>query len=78
MLSLVDRLELKIEHEAFKEYEENGKLSWNSLGDRQVRQQFNQIKCNNLLNIFSLVYCKPQVRNEIKLLYNDNILFPLH
>lgn len=33
MLSLVDRLELKTEQEAFKEYEENGKLSWNSLDD---------------------------------------------
>lgn len=76
MLSLVDRLELKTEQEAFKEYEENGKLSWNSLDDWQIRQQFNQIKCSSLLNMFSLVYCKPQVRNEIKLLYNGNILFP--
>lgn len=45
MSSLWDRLELKPEQEASKEFEENGKLLWSSLDDsrRQARVEQNQI-----------------------------------
>lgn len=47
---------------------------------QEVRQDFTKVRCRNnfLNNKFSLVYSNPQVRNEIKPLYNGNILFPLH
>ena len=66
--------------EAFKEFEADRKPSCSTLDGWQVRQELKQIRChgNPSNDKFTLVYCNLQVRNEIKLLCNGDILFALH